>query len=290
MKLGAVCSSIVAMIALTTTSPAQVLNVTANGTPIMGLAASDAAIASGKDGVGNAISPSDSSYGYTTNGYVAAQMERGGTTDASSWPGWLPALVDGKTTTYSDTEYDGNLSDPLTHPFGSAYVGMKGLAAISALHPVTTIKLVFELDLYGTAGSYFGDNGTGDVYKNGGATDATLHLPSSLTLFMQTTTDGVNWVNQAFTTDYTTVMNGLDVGNGTTAMLSPTVTFTLDGLANGMNIQGIRVIGTVGGGRDDGMLGIADMIVETPEPSTYAMIALGTVALLGLARFARRTA
>jgi hypothetical protein len=243
---------------LTTLSQAQVINITNDSgvNPIIGIAISPAAVASGKDEVGNAVNPNPGQYGYSTNGYVNGGMLRGNTGNTYT------ALTDGDLTTYGDTEYDGygtNNSDPSTDPMG--YV-------------------------FGSA--YFGDNGTGDVYVNPGATDATLHLPSTLTLDMQVTTDGVNWTSVAFTSNYVALMNGLDVGTGTNAMLSPQVTFTLDSTAEGTNIEGIRLIGTVGGGRDDGMLGVADMEVETPEPSTYALIGLGMAGLFVVGRFVRR--
>jgi hypothetical protein len=268
----------------------QVMNVTNDPgvTPIIGLAISPAGVASGTDENGNTLPPDPAQYGYTTNGYVNGGMLRGNTGNTYT------ALTDGNLTTYGDTEYDGfqrNATDgtaPMGYDFGSAYIGVTGLSTISAVTPVTTIKLTFELDLYGQAGSYFGDNGTGDVYVNPGATDATLHLPSTLTLEMQVTTDGTNWTSVAFNSNYYAVMNGLDVGTGTDAMLSPQVTFNLDNNADGANIEGIRLVGTVGGGRDDGMLGVAEMVVETPEPTTYALIGLGMAGLFVVGRFLRR--
>jgi hypothetical protein len=180
--------------------------------------------------------------------------------------------------------------DPLGYIYGSSYVGETGLSSVSAVNPVTTIQLTFQLDLYGQPGSYFGDNGTGDVYQNGGTGDYYVHLPSTFSLAMQITTDGTTWIDVPFTTNYVTVMNGFDVGNGTDTVLGPTATFTLDNVAEGENIDGIRVVGTNGGGRDDGMLGVAEMVIETPEPSTYAMVAFGVAALVLAARFMRRTA
>jgi len=282
---------------LTTLSQAQVINVTNDPgvNPIIGIAVSPAAVASGKDEVGNPVNPNPGQYGYSTNGYVNGGMLRGGTTDNSSFPGTYTALVDGNLNTYGDTEYDGygtNNSDPSTDPmgyrFGSAYVGVTGLGAISAVTPVTTIKLTFELDLYGQPGSYFGDNGVGDAAQVGGTGDYFLNLPSTLTLFMQVTTDGTTWTDVAFNSNYSSIMNGLDLGDGATAMLSPQVTFNLDSTADGANIEGIRLIGTVGGGRDDGMLGVADMEILTPEPSTYALIGLGMAGLFVVGRFVRR--
>jgi hypothetical protein len=275
---------------ITTMAQAQIINITndAGVDPIIGIAVSPAAVASGKDELGNAVNPNSSQYGYSTNGYVNGGMLRGNT------PNTYTALTDGDLTTYGDTEYDGfqrtdtDGTAPMGYDFGSAYVGVTGLSTISAIHPVTTIKLTFELDLYGQPGSYFGDNGVGDAAQIGGTGDYFLNLPSTLTLFMQVTTDGTTWTNVAFNSNYASVMNGLDLGNGETAMLSPQVTFNLDSTAEGANIEGIRLIGTVGGGRDDGMLGVADMVVETPEPSTYAMIGLSMAGLFVVGRFIRR--
>jgi hypothetical protein len=272
-----------ALTGFATLANAQVYNNVTNDAgvnPIIGLAISPAAVSSGVDELGNAVPPSPAQYGYTTNGYVNGGMLRGNTGNIYT------AITDGNLSTYGDTEYDGfDRSDtdgtaPMGYPFGSAYVGVTGLSSITSEIPVTTIKLNFALDLYGQPGSYFGDNGTQDVYVNPGATDATLHLPSTLTLQMQVTTDGTTWTSVPFVSNYYKVMNGLDVGTGTNEQVSPTVTFVLANAGDGVGIDGIRLVGTVGGGRDDGMLGVAEMqVVQTPEPSTYALM-LGGLAFL----------
>jgi hypothetical protein len=290
--------SVVALLAFVNLANAQVVDVTSDGTPVIGLVVSAAAIASGTTEDGGTVPPNASDYNYTTNGYVSDGALRGGTTDGSSFSGTYAALVDRNPATYGDTEYDGynrtntdGSEQPLGYDFGSAYVGLTGLSSVSTTTPITSIQLTFTLDIYEGSSGFFGDNGTKDVYQNTPGGDYFIHLPTLSPYQVQTTTDGTTWTTVASTSNYYALINNLDVGAAPNTVLnSPTVTFSLASPAEGLGIDGIRVVGTDAGGRDDGLLSVATLTVLAPEPSTYAMLVLGLGGLFLLARFARRTA
>ena len=180
---------------------------------------------------------------------------------------------------------DGNLA---THEqvFGSfAYAGVVGLGSATTNASVTGLTVSFEL-FYD--GGWFGPNGQDSLDQEEKASVGTTQAPItaadiSILPTMQITTDGTTWTNVAYTsTDYDSNLEGVYHYNP--ALVAP-ITFTLDTPVN--NIEGIRLIGETGGTSD--FLGIAEMnvIAETPEPSTYALLGAGLVALIAFGRWRR---
>jgi len=180
---------------------------------------------------------------------------------------------------------DGNLG---THEqvFGSfAYAGVVGLGSATSSNYVTGLTVSFEL-FYD--GGWFGPNGQDSLAQeetaSGGTTQAPITAEDiSILPTLQITTDGTTWTNVAYTSaDYASNLEGVFHYNP--ALVAP-ITFTLDTPVN--DIEGIRLIGETGGTSD--FLGIAEMnvIAETPEPSTYALIGGGLLVFIGFARWRR---
>jgi hypothetical protein len=261
----------------TSSAKGQTIDVTADGTPILGLANSAAYIATGNAANDNG-DPNE--YNYSTNGYTNV---RGNTNTG------VQAMVDNDPSTYADTEYDGDLAPPLNQHFDSAFVGEIGLGTVSATTPITAIQLNFTLNLYEGSSGFFGDNGTGDTYQNSPGGDYFIHLPA-LTPYQVQVYNGTTWTTVASTSNYYALLNNYDVGSAPNIVQnSPTITFTLSDPVDGDNIDGIRVIGTYAGPRSGGPLAINTLVVEAPEPSTYALLGLGMAGLLACGSIRRRT-
>lgn len=196
------------------------------------------------------------------------------------------------------TPYDhaggaGNLNDGIvnggggddTFPVGTnTYVG-----AEFTLAPLTQVNSVV---LYGRNfgdGGWFGTSGVGPLGPGSTLTAANLVAPT----LQYTINGGATWVNDPLqTNDYVAQFTGSYAGGG--APTNP-ATFTLTAPLTG--IDGVRLIGTGGGYAGfapGGFLGADEIQVfagtETPEPSTYAMIGLGLLALMGIRRFRQLSA
>jgi hypothetical protein len=265
---------------------AQVIDVTSDGTAIMGWNNLNSDANDNGD-------PNE--YNYSNDGF-----DSGYTRSTPGDGATLSNLTDSSLSSYDNTEWDGGLPAPFNPPtpgaftpFDSGFVGLSGgtLSTISATHSITTIELWFAVDSY-NEGGFFGNNGDSDFVSDGaGGFKILLPTQTSTTPYqVQVLKSGV-WTTVSSTSNYYSIFNGLDVGNMETPFISAPVTFTLSDLADGENIDGIRVIGTVTGSRDagQGFLSVSNMVVETPEPSTYALIGLGMAGLFVLGRFVRCT-
>jgi hypothetical protein len=177
---------------------------------------------------------------------------------------------------------DGNLgayNTTFSNPFqgNSSFAGIEGsdLQTSSNTGGVTYVQAVFCLFV---DGGWFGPTNT-DPGK-----DVPL-LPSDLTTpEVQITADGTDWTTVGAQSDYIEQLIGALHDNG---LNSKVVTFALD--TPETNIEGIRLIGNSGGvaGGDQGFVGFTELTVYSggtlivPEPSTWALFALGVAGLAG---------
>jgi hypothetical protein len=98
------------------------------------------------------------------------------------------------------------------------------------------------------------------------------------------TYDLTNWVTVASTNTYVTDLTGVGANQ-----YAPETTFDLTSPVT--DIEGIRLLGPNGGTAADsddykGFIGVAELqVIEAPEPSTSALLAMGAA---GLVFFARR--
>jgi hypothetical protein len=168
---------------------------------------------------------------------------------------------DGSLTTYVDDF--GNLG-----PF--SYVGVEFSGGLDV--PVSSLNLYMYTFV---DGGWFGPSGTG--YDSGELDSNDLTAP-----IVQVTYDLTNWVTVASTNTYVTDLTGASGG------LTPEATFDLTSPVT--DIEGIRLLGPNGGTATyeghQGFIGVAELqVIEAPEPSTYALLAMGAA---GLVFFARR--
>jgi hypothetical protein len=101
---------------------------------------------------------------------------------------------------------------------------------------------------------------------------------------VQVTTDGTNWTTIPSTSNYVSVMTGAGIGGGSNPnpVNSPLSTFSF---APENGILGIRLLGNGGGvAGNGGFIGIAELAVNTPEPSALILGGLGLVGLMIAAR------
>jgi hypothetical protein len=236
----------VCLVALSSlTSRGQWLNITADGTPIIGVSN------------GNIAQTGNEGY----------QVEPG--QDGVEPPTYM---VDGSVSTGDQT-------------FGDvAYAGIlgMGLQAPSSQYAVTDVAVNFEIFF---DGGWFGLNHEDALPVELAATNNMTQAPLTATDLsvlptLQITTDGVNWTNVAYTSNYVSQLEGIYHYN---EAISPVVTFVLDTPQS--DIEGIRLIGETGGTSD--FLGVSNFAVLAPEPSSYALIGCGLGCLVLLARLRR---
>lgn len=170
--------------------------------------------------------------------------------------------------------------------FGSsAYAGLVGITAPTLKFDVTSITVNFAI-FYD--GGWFGPNGQDSLDQEEQASGGTMQAPlTSADLAnlptLQITTDGINWTDVGYNSNYVSQLLGIYHYN---EVISPTVTFYPTSTIT--DIDGIRLIGTSGGISD--FIGVSDFhVYATPEPSTYALLGVGLLALLAYAR-KRKTA
>jgi hypothetical protein len=199
-------------------------------------------------------------------GYTATQQTAVGDSQTlgTSYAGGegVAHVNDGSLTTYVDDF--GNLG-----PF--SYVGVTFSGALDV--PVSSLNLYMYT--FGDGG-WFGPSGTG--YDSGELDSSNLTAP-----IVQVTYDLTNWVTVASTNTYVTDLTGV-VAN----QYAPETTFDLTSPVT--DIEGIRLLGPNGGTAtwhgNQGFIGVAELqVIEAPEPSTYALLAIGAA---GLVFFARR--
>jgi hypothetical protein len=180
------------------------------------------------------------------------------------------SLIDGNLGSYNTT-YSGGFQG------NSSFAGIEGssLQTSSNTGAVTYVQATFRLFV---DGGWFGPTNV-----DPGA-DTPL-LPSDLTTpEVQITTNGTDWTTVDAQSDYIFQLTGALHDNG---LNSNVVTFALD--TPETNIEGIRLIGNSGGiaGGDQGFLGFTELTVYSggdlvvPEPSTWALLALGAAGLAG---------
>ena len=194
-------------------------------------------------------------------------------------------LVDGTTGSpnlgsHDDTFVD-NGNDKFTTVAGTQHLDDSSYVGFTFANPPTqaVTALTVNFFLFGDGG-WFGQNNTGG---------SSPLLPSLLEPTLQVTLNGSTWTTVSHVSDYLAVVGVDNPGSGATG----TVTFTLAAPASG--IEGIRVTGIDGGyaGAQHGFVGVSDERVfgtdAIPEPSTYALMSLGLLVMIGTMRI-RRTA
>lgn len=176
---------------------------------------------------------------------------------------------------------DGSLSSS-DQTFGpTSYIGLTGgtLQSVTTITPVIALQVNFAL-FYD--GGWFGPNGQDSLNDEEIASGGTMQAPLtaldlSVLPALEITTNGTTWTPVAYTSNYVSQLEGIYHYN---EVISPTVTFTLNTPAQG--IEGIELVGESGG--ESSFVGISNFVVDAPEPSTYALLGAGLLALIGIAR------
>ena len=144
----------------------------------------------------------------------------------------------------------------------SAYVGILWPASRTDGVQTVTLSMATFVD-----GGWFGVNGVSPA--GGEALVLDTHISAATAPVIQTTADGgTTWSEVASTSDYLTVMDGHTIGGGANPnpSIPGDITFTLDTPVTGIN--GVRVIGSVGGNAGDasnGFIGVSELQVDTVE-------------------------
>lgn len=154
------------------------------------------------------------------------------------------------------------------------YVGVTFSSPVNYVESVGLVMAMF------VDGGWFGTTHPGIV---AGSPLAAGDLAAPI---VQITSDGTHWTNVAATSNYDSVMLGATIGGGANSnpVNSPLSTFTLDHPQS--DVLGIRLLGNGGGyAGNGGFIGVSEMYVNVPEPSSVVLVVLGAV---GLAIAARR--
>ena len=144
----------------------------------------------------------------------------------------------------------------------SAYVGILWPGPRTDAVQTVTLSMATFVD-----GGWFGINGidTGD----GVPLVLDTHISAATVPVVQTTSDGgSSWSEVASTSDYLTVMEGHTIGGGANPnpSIPGDVTFTLDSPATGIN--GLRVIGPVGGSAGEqanGFIAASELVIDAVD-------------------------
>jgi hypothetical protein len=203
--------------------------------------------------------------------------------DANNGP--ASHINDGSLTTVADNYYEGANSD--------------GFVGITWTTPLTST--ITSLVLYGqyyNNGGWFGISGENSVGATSGNSNgplvASVLIAPTLQYTLSYTGTSTVWVDlpvEDETNNYVSQNTGASTANGTFDEIP--ATFTLTTPITG--IEGIRLIGSPGGdvGRsgqpNDGFIGVEELevLATAPEPSTYALMFAGLLALVGMARFTK---
>jgi hypothetical protein len=193
-----------------------------------------------------------------------------------------PGNQQGQTPPVNAVDGDINSSDQTFGP--DSYIGVVGgsLQSVTTQYPVLALQVNFAIFF---DGGWFGPNGEDALPVELAASDNTEQAPLTATDLsvlptLEITTDGSTWTPVGYTSNYVSQLEGIYHYN---EVISPTVTFTLDTPAQG--IEGIELVGESGG--TSSFVGISNFAVEAPEPSTYALLGAGLLALVGIARWRR---
>jgi hypothetical protein len=194
-----------------------------------------------------------------------------------------PGNQQGQTPPINTYDADVTSSDQTFGP--TSYIGLVGgstLKSVTTGSPVVALQVNFAIFF---DGGWFGPNGEDalpvELAASGNTEQAPLTaLDLSVLPSIEITTDGTNWTTVNYTSNYVSQLEGIYHYN---EVISPTVTFDLVDPAKA--IEGIELIGESGGTSD--FVGISNFVVVAPEPSTYALLGCGALALFGVARWRR---